>query len=115
MHELGITQNIVAIASDRAQGAQVRDITLEIGQLSGVMADAIRFCFEVCAEGTPVAGAKLTIIETPGLGRCQVCDQDVPLEVPFGVCQCGSTHLDIVQGEELRIKALEIETSEVAA
>lgn len=109
MHELGITQNIVAIATEHAQGAKVRRIRLAIGQLSAVMPDAIQFCFDVCAQGTPLEGATLEILQPPGRGRCQVCGQEMPLEQPFGVCDCGSTHLSIIQGEELAIQELETE------
>tara|TARA_A100001015_G_scaffold307351_1_gene403085 strand:- start:899 stop:1036 length:138 start_codon:yes stop_codon:yes gene_type:complete len=45
MHELSITQNLVAIVEGHAQGQPVKRVTLEIGKLSGVMADAIHFCF----------------------------------------------------------------------
>ena len=63
MHELGITRNIVAIVSERAQGQQVLRVTLEVGRLSGMFADAIRFCFDVCSKGTPLADATLEIID----------------------------------------------------
>jgi hydrogenase nickel incorporation protein HypA/HybF len=109
MHELGITQNIVAIATEHAQGAKVQRITLEIGQLSAIMADSIRFCFDVCAQGTVVEGAQLEIIEIPGRGRCHHCGREMPLPEPFGLCQCGSTRLQIVQGQELSIKEMEVE------
>ncbi|MEM8604918.1 MAG: hydrogenase maturation nickel metallochaperone HypA [Cyanobacteria bacterium P01_H01_bin.121] len=109
MHELGITQNIVAIAAEHAQGAKVQRITLEIGQLSAIMADAIQFCFDVCAQGTVLEGAILEIIQVSGLGRCQQCGQDVPLKEPFGICECGSTNLQIIQGQELNIREMELE------
>ncbi len=69
MHELGITRNVIAIVSDAADGRPVRRVTLEIGKLSGVMADAIAFCFDAVAEGTPLEGAKLDIREIDGRGR----------------------------------------------
>lgn len=75
MHELGITQNIVAIATEHAHGARVRRITLEIGQLTAIMPEAIRFCFDVCAQGTVLEGATLEILERPGLGKCRDCDR----------------------------------------
>jgi len=109
MHELGITHNIVAIATEHAHGAKVCRITLEIGQLTAIMPDAIQFCFDVCAQGTPLEGATLDIIKRPGIGQCQVCGQHIELDQPFGVCDCGSTHLTIIQGEELTIKELETE------
>lgn len=110
MHELGITQNIVAIATEHAHGALVRRLTLEIGQLTAIMPDAIEFCFDVCAQGTLLEGATLEIIRVPGRGQCRACGQQMPLAQPFGVCDCGCTQLTILQGEELTIKELETET-----
>ncbi|ERT04674.1 hydrogenase nickel insertion protein HypA [Lyngbya aestuarii BL J] len=110
MHELGITQNIVAIVSEHARGAPVKRVTLEIGKLSAIMPDAIRFCFDVCTQGTVLEGATLEIIEVVGLGKCRQCGTEVPLDQPFGICQtCNSVELDIIQGEELNIKEMEVE------
>jgi hydrogenase nickel incorporation protein HypA/HybF len=109
MHELGITQTIVAIACDHAKGAKVRRVSVEIGKFSGVLADAIAFCFDVCCQGTELAGATLEIIEIPGLARCRHCGTEVPLEYPLGICNCGSFDLELIQGQELRVKELELE------
>ena len=64
MHELGITQNIVAIVSESARGASAKRVTLEIGQLSAILLEAIRFCFDICCQGTELEGATLEIRET---------------------------------------------------
>ncbi len=109
MHELGITQNIVAIVAENAKGTKVQRVILEIGKLTAIMPDAIRFCFDVCCQGTIVEGAELEIIEIPGLAICRRCGGEVPLEQPFGICGCGSRDLEIIAGEELKIKEMEIE------
>lgn len=109
MHEFGITQNIVAIATNHAQGIPVTRVTLEIGALSAVMGDAIRFCFDVCSQGTILEGATLDIIDIPGRARCQDCGAEMAIDHPFGLCDtCDSPHLTIIAGEELRIKELEV-------
>jgi hydrogenase nickel incorporation protein HypA/HybF len=108
VHELGVTQQIVEIVLERAGGARVTKIVVEIGKLSAVLPDAVRFCFDLCCDGTPLAGAVLEIVEPPGLGRCRACGGDVPLERPFGRCGCGSSDLDWVSGEELRIREMEV-------
>ena len=108
MHELGITQEVVAIACERAGGAPIKRIVLEIGKLSLVLPDAVRFCFELCSEDTLAAGAALEIVETPGLGRCRRCQNEVPMETPITACSCGSMELDWLRGEELKVKELEI-------
>jgi hydrogenase nickel incorporation protein HypA/HybF len=109
MHELGITQNIVAIVAEHAKGAKVQRVALEIGKLSAIMPDAIQFCFDVCCQGTVLEGAILEIIEIPGLARCRQCGALVLLEQPFGICGCGSVELTVIAGEELKIKEMEIE------
>ncbi len=110
MHELGITQNIVAIVVEHAKGLPVKGVTLEIGQLSAIMADAIRFCFDICCQGTVLEGATLNIIEVPGIGKCRDCGTENNLDQPFGSCDhCGSIKLDIIQGQELKIKEMEVD------
>src|SRR5215216_5218139 len=108
MHELGITQEIVSRAADRAEGRRVVRVVVEIGKLSAVLPDAVRFCFALCAEGTSVEGAALEIIEPAGLVQCRMCRDTFEIEKPFGRCACGSTELDWLSGEELRVKEMEV-------
>ncbi|QSJ17626.1 hydrogenase maturation nickel metallochaperone HypA [Nostoc sp. UHCC 0702] len=109
MHELGITQNIVAIVIEHAKAKKVLRVVLEIGKLSAIMPDAVQFCFDICTQGTVLEGSNLEIIEIPGLARCQQCGTEIALDKPFGICNCGSVHLDLITGEELKIKEIEIE------
>jgi hydrogenase nickel incorporation protein HypA/HybF len=108
MHELGITQEIVAIVCDHARGAKVTRVVVEIGKLSAVLPDAVRFCFDLCAEGTELEGATLEIIETPGKAQCRACGAAVVLDRPFGRCDCGNTDLKWLAGEELRVREVEV-------
>ena len=67
MHELSITRNVVAICAERCDGAmRVTRVRLEIGRDAGVLADSVRFCFDICARGTVLEGATLEIAEPPG-------------------------------------------------
>jgi hydrogenase nickel incorporation protein HypA/HybF len=109
MHELSITRNIVAIVDEAANGARVRRVTLEIGQLSGVMSDAIGFCFELVAQGTALEGAVLDIVEIGGRARCIACNAEFETPTLLTPCPCGSRRLDRVRGEELNIKSMELE------
>jgi hydrogenase nickel incorporation protein HypA/HybF len=108
MHELGIAQEIVGIVAEQSRGARIARVVLEIGKLSAVLPDAIRFCFDLCSEGTVVEGAKLDIIEIPGKARCRQCAGEVSLDKPFGRCSCGSSDLEWLTGEELKIKEMEV-------
>lgn len=108
MHELGITRNIVEIVSERAGDAKVNRVLLEIGQLSMVVPDAIRFCFDVVSKDTVLEGAELQIKEIAGRARCNTCEHEFAIDQPFGRCQCGSTNIRCIAGEELNIKEMEI-------
>lgn len=108
MHELGITRNIVSIVSQHAKGVRVKRVSLEIGKLSAIVPDAIRFCFDVCAQGTELENAELEIIEIPGLKKCQDCQLITETNQVYGPCECGSWNTTPVAGEELRVKEMEL-------
>jgi hydrogenase nickel incorporation protein HypA/HybF len=108
MHELGITRNIVAIVSEAAKGLRVRRVTLEVGELSGVMSEAIAFCFDVVTAGTALEGAKLEIQEIEGRARCESCGAEFATATPFALCPCGSHRLTRLRGEELNVKSIEL-------
>lgn len=108
MHELSMSRSVVAMCAERAMGAQVTRVTLVVGRLSAVLPDSLRFCFDICAEGTPVAGARLEIIEVPGRAVCRDCGSDVALTQLVGRCACGSVNLQLVAGDELNVKEMEV-------
>ncbi len=108
MHELSITSSVVAICDERALGTAVRRVTLEIGQLTAVMPEAVRFCFDVCAQGTSLEGAELHIIRPAGRARCRACGAEVAMTMLIGRCACGSIDLQLVAGQELNVKEMEL-------
>ncbi len=108
MHELGIAQEIIAIVTERAGIARVTRVVLEVGKHALILPDSIQFCFGLCAEGTSAEGAKLEILEVPGRALCRACGAEVALEEPFGTCVCGSTDLQWLTGDEIKIKEMEV-------
>ena len=113
VHEVGITQSILDIAIDNArrEGAKhISSLTVEIGGLSGVIPEAVEFCFEAVTRGTMAEGASLNIIHTPGKGRCLDCHALVELDpITFNCSACESYNLERLQGDELRLIELEID------
>lgn len=108
MHELSLTQEILEIVASRAGQSNVRRVVLEIGVLSGVLPDAIRFSFDICKEGSSAADAILEILEPEGLARCRTCSREFPITSPLNTCPCGSMNLEWLAGTELRIIRMEI-------
>ena len=111
MHELSITRSVVAIVTERAAGERVVRVRLEIGRLSGIVPEAIRFCFDVCAQGTAAEGALLEIVEVAGRGRCGDCGTEVVLTALVGRCPaCAGASLRVVAGEEMKIREMELDS-----
>jgi hydrogenase nickel incorporation protein HypA/HybF len=110
MHELGITRNLVAIVSERADGRRVRRVWLEIGSRTALLPDAVRFCFDVVAQGTPLEGAALDILEILPGRQCGECGTYANGAADASTCtRCGSMRMCRRSGDELNIKAMEVE------
>ena len=113
MHEMSLAENVLQIIEDAARTRdfqRVRTVVLEIGALSAVEPEAMRFCFDAVTRGSIVEGAQLEIIETPGAGRCTACGMTVALQEQYGLCpECGSPRIEIVAGNRMRVKDLEVE------
>lgn len=109
MHELGITRNLVAIVADAAQGRRVRRVLLEIGEHSAILPDAVRFCYDVVSQGTVLQGSALEILMVAPGWHCSDCGavQDRAAE---HCPTCGHGPLRRRSGDELNIKAMEVET-----
>lgn len=108
MHELGITQSIVEACSAEAAGARIARVVVEIGCLCGVLPDAVRFCYDVCAQGTLLEGSVLDIRTVPGHARCRDCGNAMSVRDWLAICSCGSANLEFHGGDELRLKEMEV-------
>ena len=113
MHEMSLAESVLQIIEESAQTQnflRVRAVTLEIGVLSAVEPDAMRFCFDAVTSGSIAEGARLVIIETPGEGCCEACGKTVAVQEQYGLCpECGSACLQVVAGNQMRVKDLEVE------
>jgi hydrogenase nickel incorporation protein HypA/HybF len=57
-----------------------------------------------------VEGALLNIIRISGKGKCLECDVTFPLTELYGSClKCGSNRVTILNGEELRVREIEVD------
>ena len=109
MHELSITASVVEACSRWANGARVLRVTLEVGELSCVMPDALRFCYDVCTLDTPLQGSELEIVRVPARARCRACGRQVELHSLLDTCACGGFDFDWQSsGDELMIRSMEV-------
>ncbi len=112
MHELGIAQQTLdmAVAETRRQGAsRVLALRLRIGDLSGVVPEALQFALETIVEGTPAAGARIDIERVVPACYCVHCKSEFEASNYSYVCpDCGESSLDIRRGKEMDLISLEV-------
>jgi len=108
MHELSITQSVVEAVTERMRDAQVRRIRIEVGRLSGLVPDSVRFCFEMVAAGTTCEGATLQIDEPAGHAVCRSCGAAFETGDVLPLCACGSADIEVLGGQQLRIREVEV-------
>lgn len=112
MHEVSLMQDtlILAVRHAREQGAQrIHRLTMRIGDLSGVVPDALEFAFDVVARGTMAEGASLEIRRVPIRCYCAGCERE--FEAADMCCECPHCHrptADIRGGREMELTSLEV-------
>ena len=71
-------------------------VRLRVGRLSGVVPDAVRFCFDLVTEGTLAEGAALEIEEPAGRGACRTCGRPTSTcATGAPLCECGSADVEV--------------------
>jgi hydrogenase nickel incorporation protein HypA/HybF len=108
LHELAITQAVVDAVTDRLPGATVTCVRLDVGALSGVVAESVRFCFDLVTEGTNLAGARLEINQPRAHCQCRGCGGEFEPDDALPLCPCGSADVTVIAGQELRIASVEV-------
>ncbi len=113
MHEVSIAQSLIQILEEEMQsheGGRLKKVRVLVGELSGVVPDALFFAFEVCSKGSIAEGSALEIVKVPARGVCKSCNREFVPEVPFLICtRCGSPDIEVLSGRELEIDKMEVE------
>lgn len=113
MHEMSLAQSVREIVEDAARAhaaKRVGRVRLEIGRLSQVEVEAMRFALDVVMRGSLADGAALDIVETPGTAWCPHCARAVEIAQRGDLCpSCGGAALRVTGGDRLRVIDLEIE------
>lgn len=112
MHELGIIVHVTKVLEQVAEENQVTEIgsvTLEIGEVSGVVPEYLTDCWAYYRRKLPlIEHAEMKIETLPAVTYCEECRQTYPT-VQYGRqcphCQSWSTFL--LKGNECGIKEIE--------
>jgi hydrogenase nickel incorporation protein HypA/HybF len=122
MHEASITQAMLDLALEYAQGYHITDIYLRVGRMSLVVPECVEFYFEVLSKGTLAEGATLHFESVPLEMTCTDCGRRADLsdwadDPPRAImiqalargCKCGSNNLRVTGGTGFDMVSLEVE------
>jgi len=110
MHELSIANEIIDIVQEEIVKRDlngVKEVSVQLGGLTGVDPEALSFSFEAAIIDTPLSETKLIIEQIPAKGKCRSCGKDLQVDDFVFLCPyCDSANIDITQGKELNVEYL---------
>lgn len=113
MHEQGIVEALLALALENAEkekASKILRIYLVVGELSGVLEEAVEFYFSFLSRDTIAAEASLFFMHTPAELRCRNCNTVfTPERLNFNCPNCNERQVEIISGRELYIDSMEVE------
>lgn len=113
MHEISLLESMLDLIENNARiegYSRVKRVCVEVGELSCVEPDALRFAFDVVMQNSLVNGAKFDILSVNGRARCRSCSIIFDIDSLYHPCpNCQSFDLKVIQGMETRLKELDVE------
>ena len=113
MHEVGIAGEILRAShaeAARRPGARLVAVTVRIGVLSGVDADALRFAWDVMSEQAEYEPVALQIQSMPRRNRCRDCECEFVSGIYSEPCpECASENSMLLGGDEMQLASVEVE------
>lgn len=113
MHELGIVFHIIRTVEDTGRANRIRRVsavTLELGEVSGVVGDYLQDCWKwAAARSGMLAGAELRVETIPARTLCEACGEVYPTLPQGRICPvCGSDRTHLIQGNEMLIREIAV-------
>ncbi len=113
MHELSIVEALMSTVLEKAEEAKAKKILrvyVVIGELSGVIDDAVEFYFGFLGKDTIAKDAEVFISHPPTEVRCRNCGTVYSPENLNLTCpNCKEKKVEIISGRELYIDSVEVE------
>lgn len=113
MHEFSLAIEVINLAQREAEKNMsefIQEITIEVGDLSGVEADAFESALELLVKDSILENADINILRIAGKGKCNACDYEFEMKYRMATCpKCQCFPSEISGGEEFRVVSLVVE------
>jgi hydrogenase nickel incorporation protein HypA/HybF len=108
VHELGLCEAIVGAIEKRAGDRPVARVTVRVGRLHHVHADAFEQSFMMAAAGGVADAATATLVLLPVEHHCNSCGCDfVGDEITLACPDCEGVDVEVTGGDELTLESIE--------
>ena len=124
MHEMAVTQAMLNLALEHADGQRITGIFMRVGRVSAIVPESVRMFFDYLGKGTLAEGAALHFEVSPIEMTCQDCGKQADLsgwvdEPPRAVvihalergCGCGSKKLRVTAGMGFDMVSIAVEAA----
>ena len=108
MHELAITQSVVDMVVERMAGRRVAIVRVRVGELSGVVPDAMRSATSWSPRAPTWRAPGWRSRQPRARAHCRDCGQDFALPDLIMLCPCGSADVQLIGGRELEVASVEL-------
>lgn len=113
MHELPITENLLALAlehAERAGASRVVRLHLVIGELTSIVDESVQFYWEFVTKDTIAEGSELVFRRVLGRLQCRDCGETFSIgKLNYQCPSCKSTHTFVVDGQQFRLESIDVE------
>lgn len=114
MHELSIAENILEMVNQNVPIEElhyVRNVKVKVGEMSGVVADSLEFCFQAITSETELKNSKLVIEHIPFVVSCNSCKNNFTNNTGIRICPtCCGSDTTVISGLELEVTEIELDT-----
>ena len=112
MHEVGTVLYVIRAVEDictENELTEVSSVTLEIGEVSGILPEFLLDCWQWAIRQTEhMKQAELKIEPVEAVTLCQACQCEYPTVTYAKICpHCGSDRTFLLRGNEYNLKEIE--------
>ena len=92
---------------------RLKSVHVVVGRMHQVIPDYLITAYALLTRDTAAANSELELEFRAVLGRCRDCDWQGEITQPFFQCDaCGALAIDVMQGRELYLDRLRLESDE---
>lgn len=110
MHELGVVLEIFELVEEIMKEQDLKTvstITVEVGELSGILPDYLKECWNVAKIGGTFDKTELILEFIPAVAKCS-CGFEYEMQKNNRICpNCRKTDYEVIGGREFMVKQIE--------